>query len=416
MMRGFLAILIAGSLGACSTVRSTNFETSSKQGIPYNLAVGSLQLSIVDSDGALSIAVAGPFVSADPQEQMIAMPMRSGLADNNVTITVDPKTNLLLKVDSTSTGRFGDIAKKAARSLAFQSAIESVGTPIFKQRFNPLTDDVKTINVNANAALQGYFDRRCTNGVALAKFNKNGPLAEADYTKKESNAAMVQRLLRCRALEEAGVKSASAGPISLVKVQVDDKAVGKIARNSEIKASAAQCKRGVCFRPFRPLKVSLSLGNYYSQSDVMLIPDTSRLAYVDLASGVFAKQMTVANFTDGMLTSLKQDSGSELLGLVSLPADIAAELIKAPAEALGLKKTALAAETSYLAAVRANATEQDEAQKVCKNNPGACPETAYKVIKLDLTDAPKHNQEVISQEGDNTIIDGGAGGPVISEG
>ncbi len=414
-MRFFSIVLLALALGGCATVSSGNFRDGNIQGIPYSLARGQLQISIVDDGGALSVSLAGPVVSADVDGQMIAKINRSALADNNVTITVDPKTNLLTKVDATSTGRLGDIAKQVARSYAFQGAGDLAGTPVFNRLFNPLVDPIEDINLAANAALQAYFDRRCVTGLNLATYSAGSALANAGYTESDSNTAMLQRLLRCRALQEAGVKATSQGAINLIRLGVGGQSSGTISLSSDnATASRAQCARGICFRPFRPVDVSLGLGEYYSQNDVFLLPDPTKLAYINLASGVFAEQKYVVDFTDGMMTSFEQDSQSELLGLVKVPADVAAELIRAPTEALGLKKTELEAENQYLQTVRTNADEQNKTEEACNANPGACPDRAFKIIRLKLTDEAEQAGPPPDSDGPGTnVTPPGSDGPNI---
>ena len=123
-----------------------------------------------------------------------------------------------------------------------------------------------------------------------------------------------------------------------------------------------------------PVGIRLKIGPFYSSHSTFLVPDRSRIVFVDLVSGVFAEQHYALTFTDGVLTNYDQTSRSEkLVGLVKLPIDVTSALIAGPGEALGLRQTRLQAETNYLNAVQPYVTAQTAAAQACSAHPEACP-------------------------------------------
>jgi hypothetical protein len=107
--------------------------------------------------------------------------------------------------------------------------------------------------------------------------------------------------------------------------------------------------------------------------------------HVDLPAGLFAEQKYTLTFTNGVLTNYTQNAQSELVGLFQLPADVLRAFLQAPAEALGLRQSNVTAETSYLNAVRANADAQRQAAETCAANRNACPDSATRLIRVQIT-------------------------------
>lgn len=383
--RFFGALALLASSG-CAAVRTQHVATAPAvaQGIAYYLPSGLLRLSIVESGGAISVTLDGPHIVQDNDALLVSHLPRSGTADNNVTVTVDPNTHFLSKVEATSTGRLADITANAVRSFSFlQSAQERSGETIFERDF--MWDEAGVVTRAANRALAAYFHQNCGRGFAPENEPFSRELGQLGKESEAEAAARRQRVLLCQRLAMAGLTSRPEQ--TLIELSVDN------LRSPSLRADAAAldygvCGRGICYRPFMPLRMTLRVGEYFSQTKSFLIPDENRLMFVNLASGVFAEQKYTLTFHQGRLTSYQQDADSELVGLARLPGNIVGGLISGPAEALGLRQQSLTAETSYLNAVRSNIEAQQQTADQCRDNPQACEPGAYNVIRIPLGRPP----------------------------
>lgn len=420
---GILAALALGAmaLGGCATVQSSSLEPTTSTGIPYSLPEGRLQLTIVEDKGKLSVQLGGPVVIPDQNHRMVAHLPHGGTSDNNVTITVDAATNLLEKVDATSTGKLSAIISSAVGSLAYQSSQSTSGVVLFDMLFEANETAVNDVMTRVNDALKGYYEARCVTGLALLQNQHKKALKEAGYDPKP---ALKERLVACRSLTEAGLGkeepliSLTVGSNTyLAKSPPTDPA--KEIETVTIKSGPAEtyglrqdCGLGVCFRAFKPVEVGLQMGDYLKKSGVFLIPDKESLVLINLRSGVFAEQKYVLTFTDGMLTSYTQNSQNELQGLVGLPGAIVADTIKKQTEALGLRKSELEAETALLNAAQANIEAQLKTRQTCDNNQGGCGATVYRLLRIDVNE-PEGASASTANDPPVTDPGGGAGSPPI---
>lgn len=383
----YAAALAALALGGCAAVetRPAIAAGATGEGITYNLPRAQFTLTIVETRGVLTVSLGGPEMSADETARLEARLPHNGASDDNVTITVDPHTHLLTRIEATSVGRLTDIAANLARSIGMlQGAEEVVGTTIFEGRFDAY-DFADTV-ARANETLRGYYASRCTRLTAASQ-TFAAELAAAGYSDDDAKKALRDRLLLCRQLRDAGL-TADPGT-GLISIALDSPSAATLAAAVSTPPDLRPCVQGICYRPMRPVQFTLRVGNYFSRTGTFMMPDPSRVQFVDLSSGLFAQQKYTLAFTDGVLTSYQQDAHSELVGLARLPGDVVAALLAAPAEALGLRQRGLEAENNYLAAVRSNAEAQNQTMAVCRENPNACPATAYRVMRISL--APRQS-------------------------
>lgn len=377
LLKGFVLSL---TLAGCATV-STQTRTDNADGIAYHLPTGKLRLTVTDNAGVIAVVLGGPVMGPDPAFPMMARIPRGNLSDNNVTVSVDDKTTLLESVDVTSVGRVTDIATNLAKSFALQGSDATDAVVIYdNNRIVPT--DIAQAAQNANAALQDYYTNNCryrkSDALPFSRELKNAGQSDDDAAK-----AFTDKMLYCRDLALAG--AADARSTNLIQASTSMGAVATQEARSLSTETRANCARGVCYRPLTPLDVTLSVRGVYSRSDTFLVPDPNTVLFVDLVGGAFATQKYTLGFTDGVLTSYKQDGQSEVVGLVSLPLAIAKAVLSVPAEALGLKQKNEEAKTSYLTAVAAAEAKQGELAQLCKASANRCPATAYKIIGGPIT-------------------------------
>lgn len=406
MARFLLPAALLLSMSACTTV-DTRSLASGAQGIAYQLPVGKMRLRVVEASGVVSVLLDGPFVVGDPDHALVARLPQSGVADNNVTVTVDAKTNLLNKVEVVSTGKLTEILTNVTKSVVFlQSSNEANGTTLFAGLY--AVDDLPSAASAANAKLAEYFATVCGDVVAGRSPRYSAQLKAAGQEAKDEKAAAKERLLRCRKMADAGAGDAGTGS-GLIHIDVKPVAARQAVAGADDGASGSGpdttvCMRGICYRPYRPREVTLGVRGAFQLSDVFLLPDPDSLIHVDLPSGVTAEQKYTLDFTDGVLTKYQRDGKSELVGLASLPFTIVEAALSAPASALGLKQKNVEAQANYLEAVGKLVDKQKAAREACEGAAKAatCPDTAYKLIGGPVSNEEK-DKAVSQPVGDSDV-------------
>lgn len=377
-----LALAAVANLSACATIETTGPGRGWKEGISYNLPKGMFQLIVVEDVGKLTVHLAGPVMVADPDFPLVSRLPRSGTSDNTVKVTVDPKTNLLNKVDVTSIGDLGTIVQNIAKVIALQAGTETSGSTVFSRGYD--IAHLKTDAANdLNHFLVQYYATHCGSAERT-----NLPFAKTlkdDATVATDNKTLA---MACRRMSLAGLPRADI--LGLITIAVAETSVSdgtaswSTARAINPVPDGAQCSTGLCYRAMRTVAITLEVRGAFIQGDVFLVPDETRTMFVSLPQGVFAEQKYNLVFTDGVLTDYGQTTKSELVGLTALPIDIIKAVLSAPGEALGLKTTDIKGKTDYLDQLAKLQTAKDKALEICKTNPNACPTTARKIIGGDI--------------------------------
>ena len=99
-----------------------------------------------------------------------------------------------------------------------------------------------------------------------------------------------------------------------------------------------ECDKGICFRPVLPYEITLSnsKGNLTSRVIAML-PNDAPIFELPVTRGAFVKKVTELDFENGVLTQVKIDKPSELLGALDIPLAAARAILSIPAELIQLK-------------------------------------------------------------------------------
>lgn len=351
-----------------------------------------MRLRVVDSGtGILSVLIDGPIVSGDADHQLVTRLPQSGSADNDVTVTVDPKTNLLQKVEVTSTGQLTAIATNIAKSLAYlQTSNQELGITVFAGMYE--IEDLPGAGNAANVALENYYRTVCRYRTTAslpfaAELKKLGESEDSD------KSDVVARLKRCRAMAIGGADTAIAQRLIRITVGTPPAALpapdrlggGRAVAVDPDRPDVTRCRQGICYRPYTTRQVNLNVVGAFALSDTFLIPDRRALVMVDLPAGAFAVQKYTLDFTDGVLTKYHRDGKSELVGLAGLPVEIVKTILSAPVEALGLKQKKLEAQSSYLGALDKAVAQQETTAALCAKSKQRCPDTAYKLIGGKVT-------------------------------
>lgn len=290
-------------LGACATV-SSNYgsERTDQKGQAYYLPKGLIQITLVEVGGGFDVTVAGPIMIADTNYRLHADLRKPAFSDNNVTISVDPTTQLLDTVNIVSTGQAGEIVENFYNVTKYAGFQGGYRIEIFSGLYEP--DEMDKASSDASAALTRYFQRICgADGVS--------PPDPSRYSDCERFAAL------------------GIGEPGMVSIRTDGK-IGAATGESSI----AKCGRGLCYRPLVPVKIRTVIADTYVSEDYYMVPDTTTVSYYTLPAGMFATQEYNLTFDQGVLITSDQKQQSEVLGFSRLPTEILKEIIKAPVDAI----------------------------------------------------------------------------------
>jgi hypothetical protein len=376
----------------CATVTTTRPDTDNV-GIAYHLPEAWFKLTVTEVDGALTALVTAPIMAPDPSAQLISNIPAGAFSDNKVSIGVDPKTNLLTSFTATSVGKADDIITGAIKSaLNLQGAATSSGTIIFDAIYPLTPKGGNSASQSASAHIRSYVLSQC-NGRELAEAEK--PRCSALSTLTSANKLP---LMITVGDEVAPAPASSSGDQRVTEAQTFAAMAERTTRDLP-----KGCAKGLCYRPMVPRIVQLAVGEVSRSSDIVLVPDTATVNWINLPSGFFATQKYTVTFTEGFPTTFERDGQSELVGLVKLPLTVIKAIISAPAEALGFKKSALEAETNYLSTVGTNAAKVKEVSDLCKDGPTRCPGTAAKLIRAGTSETKGPDLDGGNDDGDDDI-------------
>ena len=373
--RGLFLAIFAICLGACSTVSSRYGNRAIDQnGLAYYLPKGMIEVSVQKTDQNFSVVIAGPVMVPDTAYRLHADPRHGALSDDNIVIKIDPETMLLTDATISSTGRATEIFENLAKSIAsLQSGNQQVTETIFSRLYEP--HELGQAGTDASAAVSAYYARRCGRYGDLSQKSFVSALKRVSIDPKSDDAKPhLEALGECRNLRLLGIDQ--PGLISISAYSVSASAPSNL--------DLAKCRKGLCYRPLIPVKISSRIAQTYENEDIFMVPDLATVSYFDVPSGVFAKQEYTLKFDRGVLFDVDQKTQSELVGLSLLPVKILKAVISAPVDVLTEKKNVLTAEKEYLDAVKQRADQIATTKQVCETSPASCPDTAYRIMQVEL--------------------------------
>lgn len=302
-LRVSLTCAFALLLSACATV-SSNYgsERTDQKGQAYYLPKGLIQITLVEVGGGFDVTVAGPIMIADTDYRLHADLRKPAFSDNDVTISIDPTTQLLDSVNILSTGQAKEIVENFYNATKYAGFQGGYRIEIFSGLYEP--DEMDKASRDASAALSRYYRRICgEDGMS--------PVDPSRFSDCERFAAL------------------GVGEPNMVSITTDAK-IGASTGESSI----AKCGRGLCYRPLVPVKIRTVIADTYVSEDYYMVPDTTTVSYYTLPAGMFATQEYNLTFDQGVLITSEQKQQSEVLGFSRLPTEILKEIISAPVDAI----------------------------------------------------------------------------------
>lgn len=199
-----------------------------------------------------------------------------------------------------------------------------------------------------------------TSAAALESINRDGTQVE------NSNACAVAGIYRwtisvdglevTRPYEARSARRISLSDcgLSVMPVQLSDAIV--METNIDVFSGRA----GVFYRQSLPYTIQVDdiISKVTSSFVMTLVSSRSPRAFLPIPKTVFSNVNWKLTFDDGMPTVYDIDANSDILGLVTLPADIIAEYSKAITAGFTTRKSELDADAAYLKALTAIATQR----------------------------------------------------------
>lgn len=362
-----LPLLVLG-LAGCATIKTEYSGVTGGPGIEYALPSSEFVLELREGDGVVSATLAGPIAVADPNAKFRTSLLSSGIATNDFEIEVN-NLGLLTSFSGSSEGQLKEIAIKAARTIAYQSAGEEA-RPFFSRHFR--LENAGTIETAANYALNIQMAFICQ---------------QKDANNKDTN--------RCIRLKN----TVGLIPGGFVTLTVEPPAVATDQTRANQAASQQAGSNVLFYRPLTSRRLVLSLATGQSQSKVFAVPDESKINWIAIPGGAFAKQEYDLTFSDGVLSKYHRISRNEVVGAVSLPVDVAKSLIAAPIEALNDRKAGLEAQAQYLTAVQNLYDKSAKSKEACDDLMKVCQDLPIQSIYLSTGSKSDSSGQDSSQPG-----------------
>ncbi|MEM0985467.1 MAG: hypothetical protein AAGJ32_04410 [Pseudomonadota bacterium] len=403
-------LLAAGTLclaaAGCTSLGSQmdrSLEGRSNTGVQYYLPKTLVTLELYKSPDGFVFPRLSEQIVGDTDFSYVAKLNRAIAADNQLTVTVDPRSRLLDSDSSAlSTARGAEIAKNFARSI---TALESGGQrrrDIFvgKVVFDPLDQDaVRRANVALSSAFQAFVRQDC----AFEVDDETGELLIpggifADEILIEQcfflqDLADDPRTIQITVSNDPGKVPlpGDAPEMNVPLLDADD------FRNV--------CSSGLCYRATAPHRITVAVADRYIVDDILDLPNNQPPLVIRQPAGVFADQTTQITWVNGMPSTVGVDRNSELAGVASVPAQVVEALSEATIAGFRRDSDEIAAEVNLLNAqanlLNARAglveTEADTQARVLETDAELAARLAESdnrfEERLDAVDASRFNRE-----------------------
>lgn len=273
--------------GGCTSMLSSyqpSVSNAKREGTAYSLSKALVKVSLaVKSDKSIKVSIDQPTYVPDPDQRYLLAYHPSFLSSDSFTVTVDPLTGYLTKVDMTADDKTGEIVQAIAKIITLKEASsgEAGETVLIERYVDPL----------AIANLEAEF-----NTVAKLKSGTDPKLKF--FIKTTGNTAI-----------QASAES-SAKP---------------------------NCSVGICYRQPATYIIGFSFNSTITYESPISIPNGAPVYALNLKRSPFVTRKNTIELSNGSISSVVVDKPSEGLAVAQMPVDIARAVISVPAEILQLK-------------------------------------------------------------------------------
>ncbi len=342
MLRQFAYLFVLVTLLGCASTQvltnpNANTERIARYALPkvffeVEIEVKYQARQLVVPSGA-SIADDDPFATDEDAENALA-----GGGDGAPSEFVDDPS--ALRAVATSQGGGATLNIKA-----FKMIIVPSGTVDLHYDPSQFANDRLTIQLDANTLLKEVkIEADDKLGEFLVKLSELGRKIATLPTAFPASAATIEAGVVTRTITlivdplETGTTEIMDGAITLDITGIDRQ--GPPAESGAIRTSApkpASCENQICYPILVPRILSFTGPAGVREERIVVVPDASRLAVIDLTRASFVNKTLTATFDNGVLNKVVLGKPSEALALAQVPIDILAAIIALPAELIQLK-------------------------------------------------------------------------------
>ena len=357
---GFM-MLAAMTLASCQTIQSRHVDLDSggmANGLHYAAPKALMKVELVAVAGELKLYISQPFLIGDPDATYV-LDTSSGLfSDNRNFFVVNPQTRLLTHVNTSSTGRAGQILTALAKSVGAISGMSGGPTN---------GDEAGAINVGPvvnGTLLSTFIDPfsydKCDFGTEceLTELNKQLTTRANVFLGCNMESRKNENPLQCSRLNDAkGYFHVTLKPMFTVISQ-------PIAARDVVKPSA--CTSSICYRAPAPYLFGVRIGDGTDESRLVMMPNEAPIMAMDLPTGVFASAKARVDLVHGMPATVGISQDSELLQVVAIPLNVIDGFFKGVGQVFSIRIAYDNSKVSMLQsnAARRNAERADNQQRI----------------------------------------------------
>jgi len=359
--RGAALAASSVALAGCAVVQSRPSSAPAGDGVAYMLPMALLPVELVESGGALMLAVQEPRIVGDPAARYLMSRSGNAFSSDNVQVSVS-NLGLLESVKVTAEDKTIPALIKIATARATPEAAD-VGEPtvLYRALVDPTqSGEIEAVNTAINKAAKAFLKTRAATCTA------------AD----EACAA-----LKALHTQVGGVQS----PFSLA---VQPPANPPVA-GGKTEAATADCSKGICYRVNQPYRLTLT-GLDTSNTVLASIPNGSPTLSLPLERWAFVKTSHDVTLQAGVLKSVTTDRPSSALALASAPVEAASAVLTAAAEIIQLKVDLSQKETALANARIAEIKAKSDLETALIGKSGA------KQVESAAFGAPTRQNDIVS--------------------
>lgn len=351
MPKFWLAALATLSLASCQTIQSRHVNLESggvANGLHYAAPKALMKVELVAVNGELKLYISQPFLIGDPDATYV-LDTSSGLfSDNRNFFVVNPQTRLLTHVNTSSTGRAGQILTALAKSVGAISGMSGGPTN---------GDEAGAINVGPiinGTLLSTFIDpftyKDCDFGAECELHDLNTQLTKRAkvFLGCDIGSRQNENPVQCGRLNDPnGYFHVTMTPMFKVITQ-------PIAARDVVKPAA--CTSSICYRAPAPYLFGVKIGDGTDESRLVMMPNEAPIMAMDLPTGVFASAKARVDLVHGMPATVGISQESELLQIVAIPLNVIDGFFKGVGQVFSIR---IAYDNSKVSMLRSSAARRD---------------------------------------------------------
>ena len=350
MRKFWLAALATLSLASCQTIQSRHVNLESggmANGLHYAAPKALMKVELVAENSELKLYISQPFLIGDPDATYV-LDTSSGLfSDNRNFFIVNPQTRLLTQVNTSSTGKAGQILTTLAKSVG---ALAGMGRPTTGDEAGPISVGPIVNGTLLSTFIDPFSYAECDFGTKceLHELNKTLTTRAKVFLGCDQPSRQNENIPQCGRLNAPeGYFHVTLNPMFTVITQ-------PIASRDVVKPAA--CTSSICYRAPAPYLFGVRIGDGTDESRLVMMPNEAPIMAMDLPTGVFASAKARVDLVHGMPATVGISQDSELLQIVAIPLNVIDGFFKGVGQVFSIR---IAYDNSKVAMLESDSARRD---------------------------------------------------------